>query len=196
MGLFDTVIIKDINLPRPEGFIGDLPTNYQTKDLNCSLDTYYLTNGKLMLEKVEGSWVESTPEERKRSRWNVGHFNIAKKELVPFSHYGVVNFYTGITDYSEDKDAWIEFDAQIDGTEVKGITLKSFELRDNSFRKQGEQELKERFEREEELAKSKKRFVVYSFRWVKRLISKILRKIGGVITKFGNYLNKISYKIN
>lgn len=118
MGMFDTIICKR---PLP---LSDLlqelkqdwaSTDFQTKDLDCTLSLYVINeDGELHEEIIERDYIPYTEEERKlltHRSWNPYKEVVVKnKYMKPIAHHGVVKFYTSV-EYTAEQDIWVDFNA-------------------------------------------------------------------------------------
>ena len=118
MGMFDTILCKR-ELPLSE-LLQELKqdwsnTDFQTKDLECAMSLYVITEeGELHEEIVERDYIPYTEEELKLltpKPWNAFKEIVVKnKYLKPIAHHGVINFYSSLK-YTATQDIWAEFNA-------------------------------------------------------------------------------------
>ena len=120
MGMFDTFIVdheiiedlipEDLRLPLKQRN-DKIDYHFQSKDFDCSLDTYFLKKDKkLYAQKYK--WREDGQ---------------GQENKIEFEKYtGYVNFYTFETDINRE-DIWISFDAHIILGELIDLKLDSIE---------------------------------------------------------------------
>jgi len=137
MGMFDTIIVKD-KLPWTDDMWAEgLPnacTDFQTKDLDSSLITYKIENGKLLEQKFkETTWVEPDPEVK--DEWNFGRFKQTGEYWAEIPYHGILTF----ADYNQNNkagnnDCYIEFQAKFTNGVLDKIEVSKFEKTDNTKR--------------------------------------------------------------
>ena len=181
MGMFDDIVCK-YPLPFPEDTKGYIAESFQTKDLDCGLDSYEIReDGTLWLRECERAHIDGDPNGKTFSE----KFGIIKETKVWWTHvkttrtirmYDYQNNDGGVYDY------WVEFEIVfIDGV-IDKIKLIKFEINDNTKRKELHKQ------HMEELKKQK---VIESAMFYKLIIkpyNKIIRFICRLIYKFGSFL--------
>ena len=134
MGMYDTVFTR-IDLPLNED-LQKLSTDwkdvdFQTKDLENALFTYYLNPDKtLTLEIVEREYIEYTEEEKKTAKpWNIyKDVKVISKREENTNYHGSLVFYTFVDiDTEPDYQYWIEFEAYFVYGKLDKIELKKCE---------------------------------------------------------------------
>ena len=122
MGMFDTIHCK---YPLPDLTSSNYEKDFQTKDFECVLDNYTITEkGRLILhdciyEEVpeEERQYYGTPEWEKDEFYKlVGCIKTVPTEDIDMNYNGQLNFYT-IGEHNE----WLEFDALFEEGVIKEI---------------------------------------------------------------------------
>lgn len=110
MGMFDNVICKH---PLPDNYTGEV---FQTKDLDCGLDTYRITaDGRLELQRQE-----MVPDGPRKPHWFMPEHDyqpmkVAKEWWEPIPHHGDLNFYRLEGDANDPRgpdERWHEYTAR------------------------------------------------------------------------------------
>jgi len=138
MGMFDTLLCKyplPLNELLQELKIEWSATGFQTKDLDCSMAMYEITeDGKLYEEVVEREYVCYTEEELAAitpKPWNPYKEVLVKNRYMkPISHHGVINFYDSLN-YTATQNVWVEFSAYFIYGKLDKIALYNVELNDS-----------------------------------------------------------------
>jgi len=136
--MFDTVVCKH-RLPLSD-LLKEMSVNwsdigFQTKDLDCSMALYEITEEGLLNEEiVEREYVYYTEEEQKAAThrlWSPYKEVIVKsRHMKPIAHHGIINFYDSLN-YSPTQDVWVEFSAYFIYGKLDKITLFKVELHDS-----------------------------------------------------------------
>jgi len=181
MGMFDDIVCK-YPLPLPEDTKGYIAESFQTKDLDCGLDSYEIReDGTLWLRECEREHIAGDPNgktffEKFGIVKEIKHWWTHVKTTRTIRMYDYQNNDGGVYDY------WVEFEVVfIDGV-IDKIKLIKFEINDNTKRKELHKQ------HMEELKKQK---VVESAMFYKLIIkpyNKIIRFICRLIYKFGSFL--------
>ena len=130
--MFDWITIDESLLPAvPElesrgisSIIKD--KNFQTKDLDCSLDRYKIEeNGVLQREEVITVFEENTVEETSLGRrWNPPFTEKeVSRDWIKENFTGAINIYTSIEDPETKDDFWIDYRIIFYDGELKSIKL-------------------------------------------------------------------------
>ena len=138
MGLFDTVIVEEdlpitddmkrlnidtrLNLKRltnKDKRLDEFCTPFQTKGLDRYLDTYYIRDKKLYIQKYKTETKEDP-----------------YLEEVPF--HGTFNIYTGINDIMDRWDVWVEYKVVYNHGNLENIELVEFKQESNEERRNKE----------------------------------------------------------
>ena len=138
MGMFDTVLCK---YPLPlSDLLKGLQVNwkdvgFQTKDLDCSMALYEITEEGLLNEEVlEREYIYYTDEELQAMTpkpWNpYKEVVIKNKHMKPVNHHGIINFYEVIK-YTATQDIWVEFNAYLIYGKLDKIELFKVEFHDS-----------------------------------------------------------------
>ena len=135
MGMFDDIVCK-YPLPFPEDTKGYIPNGFQTKDLDCGLDSYEIReDGTLWLRECEREHIEGDPNGKTFSEKfgvvkEIKHWWTHVKTTTTIRMYDYQNNDGGVYDY------WVEFEIVfIDGV-IDKIKLIKFEINDNTKRKE------------------------------------------------------------
>lgn len=138
--MYDEIICEE-TLPLPKGLSLEKDYVFQTKDLNCFLQTFVIQNNRLYERKPvcvakTSEEIEKEKAETKKSRYiPVYPEKITGYENIPMQFTGSINFYNFIE--LEEKDHWIEFVALFsNGYLIKSIDLAQHEITDNTKRKE------------------------------------------------------------
>ena len=186
--MFDDIVCK-YPLPLPEDTKGYIVESFQTKDLDCGLDSYEIReDGTLWLRECEREHIDGDPNGKTFSE----KFGIIKETKVWWTHvkttctirmYDYQNNDGGVYDY------WVEFEVVfIDGVIDKIKPIK-FEINDNTKRKELHKQ---------HIEELKKRKVVEStmfYRLVIKPYNKIIRFVTRHVSKFATFLLSVCYKI-
>lgn len=139
MGMFDTIAVAE-KLPITQEMI-DLGLEsklqeFQSKDLECALDLYFMQNGRLFVEKYkETKWIEGD-KNAKDLMSRLGHMERNDPYQEDVNFHGKVNFYNYIMDVAGKYDCVIEFCAIYNKGQLENIELVEFEKTDNTPRKE------------------------------------------------------------
>jgi hypothetical protein len=188
MGMFDDIVCK-YPLPLPEDTKGYIVESFQTKDLDCGLDSYEIReDGTLWLRECEREHIDGDPNGKTFSE----KFGIIKETKVWWTHvkttrtirmYDYQNNDGGVYDY------WVEFEVVfIDGVIDKIKPIK-FEINDNTKRKELHKQ---------HIEELKNRKVVEStmfYRLVIKPYNKIIRFVTRHVSKFATFLLSVCYNI-
>lgn len=128
MGMFDNISVSD-KLPFNDEMVKlGLDKNvysFQTKDLHCSLDTYFIQGGKLLEQKYkETTWIE------KKDDLFGGYFDKQEPYLVDTQYHGTLRFYH--IQAVDNLDCWIEYKARFTNGTLEDIELFDFHTTDNT----------------------------------------------------------------
>ena len=139
MGMFDTIAVAE-KLPITQEMIDlgleEKLQEFQSKDLNCCLDLYFMQNGRLFVEKYkETKWIEGD-KKAKSIFARLGHMERNDPYQEDTNFHGKVNFYNYIMDVAGKYDCMIEFCATYDKGQLEKIELVEFEKTDNTPRKE------------------------------------------------------------
>ena len=139
MGMFDTIAVAE-KLPITQEMIDlgleEKLQEFQSKDLNCCLDLYFMQNGRLFVEKYkETKWIEGD-KKAKSIFARLGHMERNDPYQEDTNFHGKVNFYNYIMDVAGKYDCMIEFCATYDKGQLEKIELVEFEKTDNAPRKE------------------------------------------------------------
>jgi len=117
MGLFDTIYCKyPLPIPNLE------KEDFQTKDLDCSMDTYEISEEGKLYKIIKNYKERKKPDMLKWGseeyfKWlDDNPLELIFEEKRPILHHGVINFYTSIN-FPDQQDSklkdfrWVEFDA-------------------------------------------------------------------------------------
>ena len=181
MGMYDDIVCK-YPLPLPEDTKGYIAESFQTKDLDCGLDSYEIReDGTLWLRECEREHIAGDPN----GKTFLEKFGIVKEIKHWWTHvkttktirmYDYQNNDGGVYDY------WVEFEVVfIDGVIDKIKPIK-FEINDNTKRKELHKQ------HVEELKKQKVIESTMFYRLIIKPYNKIIRFICRLIYKFGSFL--------
>ena len=177
MGMFDDISVA-AKLPVNQQMIDlGLDKNnrsFQTKDLDCALDTYIIQDGILFLQKYKiNEWVEG---DKSSKSWidRLGHMERTEPYLENCNYHGEINFYS--FDVVGDLDCTTDYKATFTHGILDNIELIEFKTRDNT---ESKAKLKEVIE--EQLKRSKKWYNKYIFDtkiWIaiRKFICRVLYK--------------------
>jgi hypothetical protein len=192
MGMFDNISVSD-QLPFSEEMIAlGLDKNnltFQTKDLECVLETYIIQDRKLYRQCYKSEvYVEG---DAKSKNWlgRLGHIERNDPYLSPVEHHGEVYFYEFIKDVNDKWDCWVEFKATFTKGNVDKIELFKFDKTDNTERRQREKQWLEETERLKNIWYNKYFCHTRPYRWFSH------RVWYTTCYKLGNFFHKISHKL-
>ena len=180
MGMYDDIVCK-YPLPFPEDTKGYIPNGFQTKDLDCGLDSYEIReDGTLWLRECEREYTEGNPNGKTWSE----KFGIVKETKVWWTHVKLT-ISIDIYDYQHGEgeyDYWVEFEIVfIDGV-IDKIKLIKFDATDNSKRKENDRQFIE------ELKKNKEFESTNLYKLVIKPYNKIIRFICRLLYSTGSFL--------
>ena len=195
MGMFDTILCKR-ELPLSE-LLQELKqdwsnTDFQTKDLECAMSLYVITEeGELHEEIIERDYIRYTEEELELltpKPWNPYKEVVVKNRYMkPIAHHGVINFYNSLK-YTATQDIWAEFNAYFIYGKLDKIELSKVDLHNS-------QEIKIQLWHEAQAAKEKllwnrvKKYLNYiGWRW-------FWKRIADCCHKGQNLLSKLQWAI-
>ena len=187
MGMYDDIVCK-YPLPLPEDTKGYIAESFQTKDLDCGLDSYEIReDGTLWLRECEREYTEGNPN----GKTFFEKYGIVKETKVWWTHVKLtksIDMYTyqhgeGAYDY------WVVFSIQfVDGV-INKINLVKFDAKDNVKRKEDDkrhiEELKQRMKFESTLF----------YRFFCKPYNKIIRFVTRQLSKFATLLLSVCYKL-
>jgi hypothetical protein len=191
MGMYDIIKIdKLITLPKPEGFehLNVHELEYQTKDLDCSLNTYKLTPEGLLRYEVKREWIEDNT-----MSFLGGSFKAVpntEKWLLENNITNYISFYQSCCDITPTQDAWVEYVAHIVEGQIKEVKLFRFELCDNSERKESAAQLGKLFQS----YKNRKKYQIL-IDDVRIYLRRSLNRLNKHHIKFAYWIKKQIFKI-
>lgn len=185
MGLFDTIIfhksvIQGIS-PEVDKYLQILneeEVSMQTKDFDCLMRNFFIEDKELFFEKVESKWVEGD------SPFG-GFLEPISKEKLPYKTTCTIRAYDFLQ--SEPVDIWIEFEMVF----IEGVLQKT------SLIEYKETDSAPRIERSKQWQKELDESIKFgkTFRGkMHRAFGRFLGKLSRQIIKFGNCIQRISFK--
>ena len=180
MGMYDNIVCK-YPLPLPEDTKGYILESFQTKDLDCALDSYEIRDdGTLWLRECEREHIDGDPNGKTFSE----KFGIIKEIKHWWTHVKTTRTIS-MYDYHHSDGAYdyfINFEVVfIDGV-IDKIKLIEFDAMDNTERK------KLHVRHIEELKKQKEFESTMFYKLIIKPYNKIIRFICRLIYKFGSFL--------
>ncbi len=187
MGLYDNIIIDreslaniDERVDKYLSLVEGSEIDFQTKDFECLLSTYYVKDNQLFIKESETEWVESD------DKIFGGYLNEISHSLMKSNETATIYFYDSIN--GDSVDIWIEFKAVFIHGALSKIELFKFE----------ETSSKERIERHEKWLRELKEYNDYKKTlrgkiviWCKNKIRFVLKKISLVFKKLTSALDKL-----
>jgi hypothetical protein len=177
MGMFDDISVAE-KLPVNQQMIDlGLDKNnrgFQTKDLECCLNKYFIQDGILFLQKYKiNEWVEGD-QSSKSFLDRLGHLKREEPYLENCNYHGTINFYS--FDVIGNLDCTTDYKATFTHGKLDNIELIEFKTRDNT-----ESTAKMKAMMEEQLKRSKKWYNKYIFNtkvWmvIRKFICRVLYK--------------------
>jgi hypothetical protein len=177
MGMFDDISVV-AKLPVNQQMIDlGLDKNnrsFQTKDLECCLNKYFIQDGILFLQKYKiNEWVEGD-QSSKSFLDRLGHLKREEPYLENSNYHGTINFYS--FDVIGNLDCTTDYKATFTHGKLDNIELIEFKTRDNT-----ESTAKMKAMMEEQLKRSKKWYNKYIFNtkvWmaIRKFICRMLYK--------------------
>ena len=192
MGMFDNISTTEA-LPYSDEMkeLGLDKNNltFQTKDLECLLDSYIIQNGKLYIQKYKvEKWIDGE-KDSKNLFDRIGRLEKEEPYYQEVNYHGEIYFYEYIMDVQDKWDCWIEYKAIFTEGALSKIELSKFEKKDNTERKRLNLELNQKIEKEAAVWYNKYIFYTKFYRcYISRPLYKFLNKIG-------NFFLNLSYKI-
>lgn len=163
-------------------------TVFQTKDLDCLMDNYFVQNGKLYIQKYKTEkWMEGD-KNAKSYLDRIGWMQREDPYYEEVKYHGVIHFYDFKNNVNDKWDCWIEYKATFTEGALNNIELFKFSKTDNAERLQREKEWIEKIEVENKKFINKYFLHTDPVRKTRNKISRFLYKAGEKITQF-------SYKV-
>ena len=191
MGMFDTIAWGE-KLPFSQEMeelgLNKNDWDFQTKDLDCVMATYFVQEGKLFLQRHRiQEWIEGDPK-AKDLMDRMGYLKQEEPYLEPIQITTTLKMCDLRYNVLDKWDCWIEYEAVFVAGKLESVKLLEFEKKDNAERLALDEEFRQRHERENAMWRN--RFLFHTRPW--RVISRILRRI---TIASAELLYKISYKI-
>lgn len=118
MGMFDS-----LHCDYPLGDERVQGHEFQTKDLECLMESYRITeDGRLLLKDVEWQWVDDPG-----NTFLGGHLDEVSHEWVDTNYHGILNFYTYYRDEEKMEHVSVDFYAKF--TDGKLVDLNRSDQR-------------------------------------------------------------------
>lgn len=192
MGMFDNISVSE-ELPFSQEMkeLGLDKNNltFQTKDLDCLMDTYIIQSNKLFIQKYKTErWVEGD-KNSKNLMDRIGHLEREDPYFERIFHHGEIYFYEFVQDVQNKWDCWVEFKAIFTQGNLEKIELHKFEKNENATRKQQEKEFNAQLERESNIWYNK--YFLHTI-FYRKYISHVWYK---VFNRLGNLCHNISHKL-
>lgn len=149
--------------------------SFQTKDLECCLNKYFIQDGILFLQKYKiNEWVEGD-QSSKSFMDRLGYMKREEPYLENCNYHGKINFYS--FDVISNLDCTTDYKAIFTNGKLDNIELIKFETRDNT-----ESTAKMKAMMEEQLNRSKKwynKYIFYTkfYRAIRKFICRVLYKL-------------------
>lgn len=185
MGMFDTIIFNksviqglDPKVDKYLRLLGESELGFQTKDFDCLLQNFFIEDGCLFEQHVETRWVEESGPFG-------GFMEPVSKEKKPCNKTCTVQAYDMFD--SEEVDIWIEIQfVFVDGV-LQKTSLVKYKETDASIRIEREKQFQKQLAESIEFGKT--------FRGkMQRAFGRFLGKLSRQIIKFGNLIQRISFK--
>ena len=191
MGMFDNISVSD-SLPFNDDMkeLGIDKNNlvFQTKSLDCLMDSYIIQNNKLYIQKYKSEkWIKGN-EASKNIFDRIGHLEREEPYYEEVNFHGEICFYEFLLNVKDKWDCWVEYKAIFTQGNVTNISLFKFTKEDNSARLQREKEWQEEIQKENE-------------KWINKyflhlsIVRRVRRYLGTTLNKLGNFLTRVSYKL-
>lgn len=185
MGMFDTIIFNksviqglDPKVDKYLQLLGESELGFQTKDFDCLMRNFFIEDKALFFEKVESKWVEG------ESPFG-GFLETISKEKLPYKTTCTVRAYDLLQ--SEPVDIWIEFEMVFIEGVLQKTSLVKYKETDSAPRIESEKQFQKQLAESIEFGKT--------FRGkMHRAFGRFLGKLSRQIIKFGNYIQRISFK--
>ncbi len=191
MGMYDNISVS-----------GDLPYNeemkelgidinnltFQTKDLDCLMDSYIIQSNKLFVQKYKSEvWIQGDKNSKTFSG-RLGRLERNDPYYEEVKYHGEIYFYDFLQNVKDKWDCWVEYKAIFTDNTLTSIELFKFTKEDSTERLRREKEWQESMEREEKKWLNKYFWYTYPVRQVCRVISRCLYNTG-------NFITRLSYKL-
>lgn len=192
MGMYDTINVSE-QLPYTDEMkelgLDCNNLSYQTKDLECCLNVYFIQDKKLYLQQYKNS--EYVEGDKNSKNWidRLGHMKQTDPYLEEIFHHGEVYFYDYINDVADKYDCWVEYKAVFTRGVLEKIELFKFEKEDNTERKNREKKYKEKYIRENNIWYNKYIFHTRPYMW---FANKVWYR---TCNRIGNFFHTISHKL-
>lgn len=191
MGMFDNISVSEglpFNDEMKELGIDINNLSYQTKDLDCLMDSYIIQGGKLFVQKYKSEdWIEGN-KDSKNVFDRIGHLKRSDPYYEEVNFHGNIYFYEFLNNVKGKWDCWIEYKAVFTKNKLTSLELFKFTKEDNSDRLKREEEWREKIEAENKKWYNKYFLHTYPVRRVRRAI-------GTFFNRLGNLCHQISYKL-
>lgn len=191
MGMFDNISVAHVlpyNEEMKELGLDINKYTFQTKDLECGMDSYVIQNSKLYIRKYkEEKWIAGDPK-AKSVMCRIGHMERENPYYEEVYHHGEIYFYEFVNDVKDKWDCWIEYKATFTKGDLMDIELFKFEKTDNGERKLREKQWQEKLNQERYLWYNKYFFHTSAYIWFSRKWYKACTKIAG-------FFNNIAFKL-
>lgn len=189
--MFDNISVSD-SLPFNDDMkeLGIDKNNlvFQTKSLDCLMDSYIIQNNKLYIQKYKSEkWIKGN-ETSKNIFDRIGHLEREEPYYEEVNYHGEICFYEFLLNVKDKWDCWVEYKAIFTQGNVTNISLFKFTKEDNSVRLQREKEWQEEIQKENE-------------KWINKyflhlsIVRRVRRYLGKALNKLGNFLTHVSYKL-
>lgn len=190
--MYDTVICK-YKLPMPEdpkGYSGS--SDFQTKDLSCSLGEYTIEeDGRLLYRKSHYVREEGNPK-AKSILDRIGRMREESFEMIHEKTTDLICIY----DYQQTKgdyDYFIEYGILFRNGVIDEIKISSFEANENADRKKRDEEFTKEMEEYHAFRKTLKYKLFYGPR--ARFFNFVFRKLQRACSLFSIFLSSLERKI-
>ena len=190
MGFFDTIIIH-APLPLPDP-LKTLPINwdkkeFQTKDLNNSLNEYEITQKGELIEKIVkricSPQVPSASSKKPQKGWReCPDFLEENKYNKTINHHGKILVYTS-GELNDTEDFWVEFEIYFSYGKLEKILQTKYEIQTSHKIAMKAWEKKQVEEKARPWNKFKHYAAYLGWKWVWRKIAKALQALSELLNK-------------
>ena len=189
--MFDSINVSDA-LPFSEEMkelgLDKHAYNFQTKDLDCALDLYFLQGNKLFVQLFENlEWIEGDPKAKSIAD-RFGYMKRENPKLVDVKITKIISFYDSVKSAQDKWDCWVEFRAEIVDGIVQRYELSDFRKTSNEARLIFEQEFQQNAEREKNLWHNKYFFFTKPWRKINHLWFRFFHNLGNFFHRIANCL--------
>ena len=184
--MFDDIAISDplpFNDEMKELGLDKNNRTWQTKDLDCAMNLYYIQGGQLFEQEYKVvKWEQGDPNGESVMD-KIGSLIRTDPYLKKLDFHGEINFYDYIGDVADKWDCWVEFKATFIHGKVEKIELVEFKKTDNAERKKRDAEFWQKIDQQNAIWYNKFIFNTKIWRKLENIWYRVWAKIADLATK-------------